>query len=149
MALQVARRCAKSFWQVVGKVGVESWGANGGMVVHIGVIIIAVAFTASNSYTRTQEFVMNEGETVTFSGHSFTFEGLSLESDDVKTSVKAAVRIDGDQVYSPSRSKYVKQGMDIGTPSVKSGLVNDLYLTLEGTVRPDDTQARIKILSSL
>ena len=32
-----------------------------------------------------------------------------------------------------------------GTPSVKSGLVNDLYLTLEGTVRPDDTQARIKI----
>jgi len=119
--------------------------ANGGMVVHIGVIIIAVAFTASNSYTRTQEFVMNEGETVTFSGHSFTFEGLSLESDDVKTSVKAAVRIDGDQVYSPSRSKYVKQGMDIGTPSVKSGFVNDLYLTLEGTVRPDDTQARIKI----
>ena len=119
--------------------------ANGGMVVHIGVIIIAVAFTASNSYTRTQEFVMNEGETVTFSGHTFTFEGLFLESNDVKTSVKAAVRIDGDQVYSPSRSKYIKQGMDIGTPSVKSGLVNDLYLTLEGTVRPDDTQARIKI----
>ena len=42
-------------------------------------------------------------------------------------------------------SALIYQGMDIGTPSVKSGLVNDLYLTLEGTVRPDDTQARIKI----
>ena len=119
--------------------------ANGGMVVHIGVIIIAVALSASSSYTRTQEFVMEVGETVTFSGHTFTFEGLSLESDNVKTSVKAAVRIDGEQVYSPARSKYLKQGMDIGTPSVKTGLTKDLYVTLEGNVRPSDTEARIKI----
>ena len=119
--------------------------ANGGMVVHIGVIIIAVALSASSSYTRTQEFVMKVGETVTFSGHTFTFEGLSLETDNVKTSVKAAVRIDGEQVYSPARSKYLKQGMDIGTPSVKTGFAKDLYVTLEGNVRPTDTEARIKI----
>jgi cytochrome c-type biogenesis protein CcmF len=35
--------------------------------------------------------------------------------------------------------------MDIGTPSVKTGFVNDLYITLEGNVRPTDTEARIKI----
>lgn len=119
--------------------------ANGGMVVHIGVIMIAVALSASSSYTRTQEFVMETGETVNFAGHSFTFEGLSLESDEVKTSVKAAIRIDGDQIYSPARNKYLKQGMDIGTPSVRTGFTNDLYLTLEGNVRPSDTEARIKI----
>ena len=39
----------------------------------------------------------------------------------------------------------MKQGMDIGTPSVKTGLRHDLYLTLEGSVRPDDNQARIKV----
>lgn len=119
--------------------------ANGGMVVHIGVIIIAVAFSASSSYTRSQEFVMQVGETVNFAGHTFTFEGLSLETDAVKTSVKADVRIDNNAVYQPARSKYIKQGMDIGTPSVKTGFVNDLYLTLEGNVRPSDTEARIKI----
>jgi cytochrome c-type biogenesis protein CcmF len=48
-------------------------------------------------------------------------------------------------VYEPARSKYIKQGMDIGTPSVKSGLRHDLYLTLEGNVRPSDTEARIKV----
>lgn len=88
---------------------------------------------------------MEQGETVEFSGHTFTFEGLSVRSDAVKSSVVAAVRIDGEQVYEPSRSKYLAQGMDIGTPSVKTGVRHDLYLTLEGNVRPDDTQARIKV----
>jgi cytochrome c-type biogenesis protein CcmF len=86
------------------------------------------------------------GERVEFAGHSFEFEGLSLEADAVKTSVVAAVRIDDGPVYEPRRSKYVKQGMDIGTPSVKTGARHDIYLTLEGTVRPDDTTARIKVL---
>lgn len=119
--------------------------ANGGMVVHIGVIIISVALAASGSFTRSQEFVMAEGETVSFAGHTFTFEGLSTRSDSVKASVVAAVRIDGEQVYEPQRSKYLKQGMDIGTPSVKTGFRQDLYLTLEGNVRPDDREARIKV----
>jgi len=119
--------------------------ANGGMVVHLGVIVVAVAFAASSSYTRTQEFVMDKGETVTFAGHTFTFEGLMFESDPVKSSLKARVRIDGDQVYEPARSKYISQGMDIGTPSVKAGVRNDIYLTLEGNVRSTDTRARIKI----
>ena len=119
--------------------------ANGGMIVHLGVILIAVALASSGSFTRSQEFVMDTGETVSFAGHTFTFEGLSMRSDSVKSSVVAAVRIDGNQVYEPMRSKYLKQGMDIGTPSVKTGLRHDVYLTLEGNVRPDDRQARIKI----
>lgn len=88
---------------------------------------------------------MSVGETVEFSGHTFTFEGLSLETDEVKTSLKAAVRIDGEVVYEPARSKYLRQGMDIGTPSVRTGVRHDIYLTLEGNVRPDDTEARIKV----
>lgn len=119
--------------------------ANGGMIVHLGVILISVALASSGSFTRSQEFVMDQGETVSFAGHTFTFEGLSTRSDSVKSSVVAAVRIDGNQVYEPMRSKYLKQGMDIGTPSVKTGFRQDLYLTLEGSVRPDDNQARIKV----
>ncbi|MBM3827892.1 MAG: heme lyase CcmF/NrfE family subunit [Actinobacteria bacterium] len=120
--------------------------ANGGMIVHLGVIIISVALAASGAYTRSQEFVLERGERVEFAGHSFEFEGLSLESDEVKTSVVAAVRIDDGSVYEPRRSKYIKQGMDIGTPSVRTGARHDIYLTLEGTVRPDDPTARIKVL---
>ena len=120
--------------------------ANGGMLVHLGVIMIAVAIAGTGAYTRSQEFVLDIGERVEFAGHSFEFEGLSLESDAVKSSVVAAVRIDDGPVYEPKRSKYLKQGMDVGTPSVKTGLRHDIYLTLEGTVRPDDTTALIKVL---
>ena len=119
--------------------------ANGGMVVHLGVIVVAVAFAASASYTRTQEYVMDKGETVSFAGHTFTFEGLAFESDEVKSSLKALVRVDGGDVYTPARNKYIAQGMDVGTPSVKAGLRHDVYLTLEGNVRSTDTTARIKI----
>ena len=119
--------------------------ANGGMIVHLGVIVISVALASSGAYTRSQEFVMEVGDTVEFSGHTFTFEGLVLENDPVKSSLKAQVRIDGGPVYEPARSKYIKQGMDIGTPSVKTGFRHDLYLTLEGNVRPNDTEARIKV----
>ena len=38
--------------------------ANGGMVVHLGVIIIAVALVASNSYTRVAEFTLKPGQPV-------------------------------------------------------------------------------------
>lgn len=136
---QILLASARQGWRgVVGR-------ANGGMVVHLGVVVVCVALVASASYTRSQEFVIDKGDTVSFAGHTFTFEGLSLRDDSVKTSVVAAVRIDGDSVYEPSRSKYLAQGMDIGTPSVKSGFRHDLYLTLEGNVRPSDTTARIKI----
>ena len=119
--------------------------ANGGMIVHLGVIVVAVALAASGAYTRSQEFVLSRGERAEFAGHSFEFEGLVVESDAVKASLKALVRIDDGAVYAPARSKYLKQGMDIGTPSVKSGLRHDLYLTLEGNVRPGDGEARIKV----
>ncbi|NDB04853.1 MAG: heme lyase CcmF/NrfE family subunit, partial [Acidimicrobiia bacterium] len=51
--------------------------ANGGMLVHLGVIMIAVAIAGTGAYTRSQEFVLDIGERVEFAGHSFEFEGLS------------------------------------------------------------------------
>ena len=36
--------------------------ANGGMIVHVGVILIAVALSASNAYTRSQELKLEQGK---------------------------------------------------------------------------------------
>ena len=49
---------------------------NGGMIVHLGVILIAVAFAASNSYLRQAEFRFAEvGDTATLAGHEFVYRG--------------------------------------------------------------------------
>ncbi len=51
--------------------------ANGGMIVHIGVIVICVGLAASGAFTRSQEFEMRVGETKSFDGHTFTFQGFT------------------------------------------------------------------------
>ena len=119
--------------------------ANGGMVVHIGVIIIAVALAASNSYTRSQELTLSAGETAQYGGHSFEFVRFVEEKDDRRTSVKAEILVDGDGIYAPAIQKFTNMGQNIGTPSVKSMFSKDIYLTLQPPVKVSSNQAKIKV----
>jgi cytochrome c-type biogenesis protein CcmF len=119
--------------------------ANGGMVVHIGVILIAVALAASNSFTRSQELSLEKGVPAAFGGHTFELVGFSETDDDRKSSVSALISIDGGQAYAPAVSKYKAMGMNIGTPSVRSSFIKDIYLTLEPPVKPSSDAAKIKV----
>ncbi len=105
--------------------------ANGGMIVHLGVIIIAVAFATSTGYSTRGEFRVSPGQTVSFGGHTFTYLGLRDVSEPAQFSRKADVRIDGGAVFSPSVQRFNNQGQFVGTPSVQVGLRGDIYLTLE------------------
>lgn len=119
--------------------------ANGGMIVHLGVILIAVALAASNSYTRAGEFTVAKGETVSFAGHTFTLIDITDFTTSRSVGIRAQVSIDGGQAYAPAISKYTAFGMDVATPSVKSGLANDIYLTLEAGSQPSAGAAKLKI----
>jgi cytochrome c-type biogenesis protein CcmF len=119
--------------------------ANGGMVVHIGVILIAVALAASNSYTHSQELSLKKGVVANYGGHTFELIGFRETSDDRRTEIAALVSIDGGQAYAPAVSKYKAMGMNIGTPSVKTSFAYDLYLTLEPPVKVTTDAAKIKV----
>ena len=49
------------------------------------------------------------------------------------------VRVDGGQVYAPALQLYKASGETIGTPSVRTGVNQDVYLTLERQPDPDGT----------
>ena len=119
--------------------------ANGGMIVHLGVILICVALAASNSFTRSQEIDLVTGQVATFAGHTFELIDVVEVRDARSTTVKALVKVDGDKAYSPSITKYTRIGMNVGTPSVRTSFTRDVYLTLEPPVRQDSGQARIKV----
>jgi cytochrome c-type biogenesis protein CcmF len=119
--------------------------ANGGMIVHLGVILIAVALAASNSYTRSQDLRLEKGVPASFGGHTFELIGFEEEVDARSTAVKALVSIDGGQAYAPAITKFTNMGMNVGTPSVKTTWVYDLYLTLEPPVKMDSGTARVKV----
>jgi len=119
--------------------------ANGGMIVHLGVILICVALAASNSFTRSQEIDLVTGQVATFAGHTFELIDVVEVRDARSTTVKALVKVDGGKAYSPSITKYTRIGMNVGTPSVRTSFTRDVYLTLEPPVRQDSGQARIKV----
>ena len=119
--------------------------ANGGMIVHLGVILICVALAASNSFTRSQEIDLVVGREVSFAGHTFELVDVIEQRDSRSQSVRALVSLDGGQAYAPSITKFTRIGMNVGTPSVRTTLTHDIYLTLEPPVRQDSGQARIKV----
>jgi cytochrome c-type biogenesis protein CcmF len=118
--------------------------ANGGMVVHIGVIVIAVALAASNSYTRSATLALETGSPLRWGGHTFELEAVRESTDDRVRVLTADVRVDGNDVLTPEITRYRQIGMDVATPSVASGLVKDLYVTLEPGATPGSSEATIR-----
>ena len=110
--------------------------ANGGMIVHLGVILIAIALVASTSYTHSATLELELGRAVEWEEHTFELVEV-VEQTSERTSVsEVRVRVDGDDVYAPAVTTFLLQGGTIGTPSVKTGLTEDVYLTVDGTARP-------------
>ena len=104
--------------------------ANGGMVVHIGVVLIAVAFAASSSYVRQAEFTLTPGESAQFSGHTLLYEGQNIKQEEAKIVNQVLIRIDGTGPWAPSLNKFANGNQTIGTPSVRSTFTDDVALSV-------------------
>jgi len=106
----------------------------GGLVVHTGVVLIAIALATSGASSTRREVRLARGESATVAGYTVTYLGISEQRADQKLTVKARVRIehDGDDlgVYAPAISIFPGRQAGIGTPSVRNGLLRDIYLTL-------------------
>ena len=104
--------------------------ANGGMIVHLGVIIVAVAFASSSSYSHQQELQLLAGQTGSVGGHDITFVGVTTKQLPEKTLTQAQIRIDDGKTYAPGISIYAFSGQNIGTPSVRSRFTEDVMLSV-------------------
>ncbi len=104
--------------------------ANGGMIVHLGVIVVAVGLVSSASFIHQQELQLTEGQTGTVAGHEITFRGVTVKELPEKTITQAQLQVDGGKTYAPGISVFEFSGMNIGTPSVRSTLTHDVMLTV-------------------
>jgi cytochrome c-type biogenesis protein CcmF len=121
--------------------------ANGGMIVHLGVILIAVALVASNAYTRSAELDLVQGRPATWDGHTFEFVEVVNTQTDRADVTRVDILVDDAQVYGPALTTYLRMGSSIPTPSVRTGLTHDIYLTVAGNQAPEvgATEVRIEV----
>jgi cytochrome c-type biogenesis protein CcmF len=106
----------------------------GGLVVHLGVATVAVALAASYGAGAHREAVLTEGRSATLSGYTVTYLGTQARTTAQKLTLSARllVRHDGERlgVYAPSLSVFPGATEAVGSPSVRVGVTEDLYLTL-------------------
>ena len=123
----------------------------GGLVVHAGVVLAAIAIAASSAYSIEGQQTLRVGESFTVGTYTATLESITPERTDRKMSITTQVAIaDGGRqlgVYEPALSFYPAAAQAIGTPSVKTRLFEDAYLVL-ASVDDDRTQATIQLIVS-
>jgi cytochrome c-type biogenesis protein CcmF len=126
LAVMASRRRGAGAWRgLVGR-------ANGGMVVHLGVVVLAMGLVAATSFAHRGEVAIRPSQTVTFDGHRLTFLGLRNVTTPSRTSSEAAVRIDGGAIFAPAVSQFGgANSVAVGTPAIDSGIFGDVYLTFD------------------
>jgi cytochrome c-type biogenesis protein CcmF len=123
----------------------------GGLLVHTGVVMAAIAIAASSSYSIEGQDTLDVGESFRVGRYTATLEAITPERTDRKMQISAQVAIaDGDRdlgVYEPALSFYPANSQAIGTPSVRTRLTEDAYLLLT-SVDDDRTTATIRLIVS-
>ncbi|MCZ7530291.1 MAG: heme lyase CcmF/NrfE family subunit [Acidimicrobiia bacterium] len=106
----------------------------GGLVVHVGVVLVAVAISVGAHWSTSREVRLGENESATVAGYTVTYLGSDTTVTEQKTTSAAQVRVErgGDDlgVYEPAISTFPNSTQGIGTPSVRTGITRDVYLTL-------------------
>jgi cytochrome c-type biogenesis protein CcmF len=116
--------------------GIGAWRglvgrANGGMVVHIGVVVIAVALAAATSLAYRGEVTLRPGTSTTVDGQRITFVKLAEVSSPARVATEALVLVDGHGPYRPAVSQFGTGTDPVGTPAIDSNVVHDVYLTID------------------
>jgi len=102
-------------------------------VAHAGAVTAFIAIAVSSTGSKSVERTLAEGETMTFGRYTLTLEGIENLEEPHRTSLIARIGVKkGDTVLEPLRpmmNQYRSQRESIGTPAVRTGLIEDLYLS--------------------
>ncbi len=117
-------RAALSAWRgLVGR-------ANGGMIVHIGVVVVAVALSAAAAFRHDGLVLLHRGQAATVAGHRIEFVGTRTSTSPSHSELQAVLRVDGGGEFTPAISQFGAGTQTVGTPAIDSGWRDDVYLTI-------------------
>jgi cytochrome c-type biogenesis protein CcmF len=114
---------------------------NGGMIVHLGVVLVAVGLAASGSFAEQAEARLAPGDSRIVHGHEVTYVRYEERDSDPTRLIRATeIRVDG-TTLEPRLQRFPNASQEIGKPAVRYGIGDTVYLALiqaprsaEGTI---------------
>jgi cytochrome c-type biogenesis protein CcmF len=103
----------------------------GGMVVHVGIVILALGIVTSTSYTTRAEVTLAHGQSTVVSGQYVSFTGFHQTKDALESSLQLLVSVDGHHLRPAVTTYHGTNGETVGTPAIDSNLFRDVYVTFE------------------
>jgi cytochrome c-type biogenesis protein CcmF len=125
----------------------------GGLLAHIGVVMIALGIIASSFYGSEGTETLNPGESMEVGKYRFTYEELVLKQDSQKVSAVASLSVDkkGRLVtgLEPSYDYWFGYGDSFAEVAVRSTPARDIFISLVWTAYdPDNPEATFRVLVS-
>ncbi len=147
-----ARITGRSLGEVFTRYAFEQKRRVGSMVVHLGVIVIAIGIVGSGGYRVDQQLRLAYGERVAYQGYELQALRPFAEQEAGRASVGVEVAVwRGDRqitVLTPRINRFGTNQMTVPTPSVHYTAGHDLYLALAGAVDPAQDFVIIRAVTS-
>jgi cytochrome c-type biogenesis protein CcmF len=109
----------------------------GGLMVHLGILIVAIVIIASSVYARDAEAVLKPGETLVIQGisrYELTFERVDTVKEPLRTAYPVTVRVVKNGVPQaplyPSSDFYPSIQQILSVVTIRNDWVEDLWLTV-------------------
>ncbi len=122
----------------------------GGVVVHLGVVLVVVGIAGSMAYSIEREATLSAGEHLTAGPYRVVFKGLRGSEQPTHYRVEGVFQVSrgGDALgqLSPALKFFPTQKSPIGRAVFHSTLKEDLYLILSGFSEVEQNRATLKVL---
>jgi cytochrome c-type biogenesis protein CcmF len=105
----------------------------GGYIVHVGIVLIALAVATSQARTVDAERTLAPGESLEIAGYTVRLEALRAMREPQRDSVVADLAITGNGTSArlrPALVQYPNSTAAVGSPGIGAGLRDDLYTIL-------------------
>jgi len=110
----------------------------GGMVIHLGIAVIAIGLTGSGLFRQEKAVVMTPGEIVEVGSERLRFDGLRSFKKDNYQAIQGHFTILGSNaVVLPERRRYPVQDMPTTESGIHSTIWRDVYVVLAEPVTGD------------
>ncbi|MBI4180394.1 MAG: cytochrome c biogenesis protein CcsA, partial [Chloroflexi bacterium] len=127
-----AENYLKAFWGLIG----SNRPRNGGYIVHIGIIILAIGVTASSVYSVEKEFSIKPGEVMTINNYNLTYlskDSYTTQGKNFDTTTLSVYK-QGELLDQLTPLKYLQLSdqQTVSQVAIHPTLLEDLYVILVG-----------------